>query len=412
MILRRVLGEQFAQPLQEPAFRLFFIGQGVSRLGDRVSAVAMPFLVLHLGGAAPELARLAALLSLTQLVFLLVGGVLVDRFSRRTTMIVTDLVSALAVGAVVILLALGRLEMNHLYALYACLGVCSAFFLPASQSILPELVPKNLLVPANALRSFTNEANGILGPAFAGVLIGLGGSVLALGFDAISFLVGAACVLAVRLRPRTLENPSKAPKTSFWHDALEGFRVVVRQPWLWVTILIFAFVNVFAAGSMAILLPLLVKEHFGDARLLGLILSGTAFGALTGAFVLGRIGKISRRGLTAYAGVIVAGLCLIALALAPTLWLAVILAAIMGGSIVVFGVIWESTLQERVPTDALGRVASVDMLGSFALLPVGFVVVGSLVERIGLTNSLIACGASTVLLAALGLLVPAVRNLR
>ncbi len=412
MRIRRLIGENLARPLREPAFGLFLIGQTVSRLGDRVSAVAMPFLVLQLGGSAAELARLAAVLSLTQLAFLLVGGALVDRFSRRATMIVTDAISALGIGAVVMLLALHRLEMNHLYALYACLGVCSAFFLPASQSILPELVPKNLLVPANALRAFANETNGILGPAFAGALIGLGGMSLALGFDAISFLVGSACVLAVRSRPRGIEGSSSAPKPSFWTDILGGFRLVAHQPWLWITISIFAFVNVFVAVGTAILLPLLAKERFGDARFLGLILSGTAAGALIGAFVLGRIRHISRRGATAYAGVIVSGLCLIALALSPTLPIAVIAAALMGASIVVFGVVWESTLQELVPTEALGRVASVDMLGSFALLPVGFIVVGALAERIGFTDALLACGASTTILASLGLIAPAVRNLR
>lgn len=412
MALRRILGDQITQPLHEPAFRLFFIGQTVSRLGDRVSTVAMPFLVLALGGSAPELARLAAVSSVAQLAFLLVGGALVDRFSRRTTMIVTDLLSGLAIGSVVILLALGRLEISHLYALYVCLGLCSAFFLPASQSIMPELVPKPLLVPANALRSFANETNGILGPAFAGALIGLGGVSMALGFDAVSFLVGAVCALMIRLRPRESERSSSSPKPSFWMDMLEGFRLVGREGWLWITIVIFAFVNVFAAGSMAILLPLLAKDRFGDARFLGLILSGTAAGALLGAVTLGRIKRISRRGVTAYGGVIVSGLCLIAFSLVPTLWMAVAVAAINGASIVVFGVIWESTLQALVPTDALGRVASVDMLGSFALLPVGFIVVGALVERIGVTDALLVCGASTVLLATLGLLAPAVRNLR
>lgn len=410
MILRRVFGDPLLEPLRERPFRLFWLGQTVSLLGDRVAAVALPFLVLELGGSATQLGQLSALYSAGQVLLLLLGGVLVDRIPRRNVLVVTDLIRGALVAGVVALLLGGGLTLAHLYAMYLLFGLCSAFFMPATASIVPETVPKPLLVPANALRSFAGEFAGIVGPALGGILVGFGGLALALGFDALTFGVGVACLLLMRVRPRPATPTLGKPR--YWQDLGEGFRLIARSQWLWATILIFAFVNVFFAGATSVLFPLLAKERLGDPQVLGWLFSGVAAGSLLSALLLGRLGRVARRGLAAYAGVAASGLALLGLALAPHPAVAVALAMLMGGSLVVFGVIWESTVQELVPLEALGRVHSVDMLGSFALLPLGFLAVGWLATHLGVTPSLLICGGAVVLLAGTGLLVPGVRNLR
>lgn len=395
-----------SHPLRHAPFVWFWLGQSVSLLGDRVYSVALPFLVLELGGSAAQIGRLLAVYSVPQLLFLLTGGVLVDRVPRRLTMLVSNVLHALLLGVVLVLMVSGQLELPHLYVLSAMFGLLSAFFMPATMSITPQLVPREILSQANAMRSFASELAGILGPPLGGVLVTLGSLSLALGFDAVTFVLGALCLLA--MRPRPVKRPAEATPSGYWHDLGEGFRYVAGLRWLWVTIVLFSFVNIFVAGVTVVLLPLLAASRFAGAASLGWLLSGMAGGALVSALVLDRL--IRRRGWTAYLAVATAGLGLVGVGLAPQLVLGVGAMVCVGSSLTVFGVVWETTVQARVSEEVLGRVFSLDMLGSFALLPLGYVLTSFFAEQFGASPLILAYGFATVFLALTGLLVPAVRR--
>lgn len=395
-------------PLRHASFRLFWLGQTVSVLGDRVYAVALPFLVFELGGGAEQLGRLAAAYTVPQLLFLLLGGVLVDRLPRRGTLVASDLFHVAVLAGVLFLLVTEWLELSHLYALAALFGLASAFFMPASLSIVPSLVPAESLTSANALRSFSTHLTGVLGPSLWGILIAFGGHAFALAFDTATFIIGALCLSAMRLPNAAAMSGTRS---SYGKDLREGFRYVLASSWLWVTILVFALVNIFVSGSVVVVLPVLAEERFGGAGALGWLLSSLAGGALLSSLLLGGLGRMRRRGLLAYGGVALTGVALVGLALSPSLYSALAASALLGSSLTVFGVIWESTLQEFVPGEVLGRVASVDMLGSFALLPLGFLLLGMWLERADTGSVLIICGGGTTLLALLVLALPAVRTL-
>lgn len=397
-----------SHPLRHAPFVWFWLGQSVSLLGDRVYSVALPFLVLELGGSAGEIGRLLAVYSVPQLLFLLTGGVLVDRVPKHLTMLVSDTLHALLLATVLILFVGARLELSHLYVLSGLFGLLSAFFRPATMSITPQLVPREVLTQANAMRSFASELAGILGPPLGGLLITLGSLSLALGFNAITFVLGALCLLA--MRPRPVERQAEAATLGYWHDLAEGFRYVAGLRWLWVTIVLFSFVNIFVAGVAVVLLPLLAETRFAGAASLGWLLSGMAGGALISALILNRV-TLKRRGWAAYLAVAAAGLGLIGVGLAPHIVLGVGAMAWVGANITVFGVVWETTVQALVPEEVLGRVFSLDMLGSFALLPLGFVFTGFLAEHVGASPLILVYGLATVVLALIGLLVPAVRRL-
>lgn len=397
-----------SHPLRHAPFVWFWLGQSVSLLGDRVYSVALPFLVLELGGSAGEIGRLLAVYSVPQLLFLLTGGVLVDRVPKHLTMLVSDTLHALLLATVLILFVGARLELSHLYVLSGLFGLLSAFFRPATMSITPQLVPREVLTQASAMRSFASELAGILGPPLGGLLITLGSLSLALGFNAITFVLGALCLLA--MRPRPVERQAEAATLGYWHDLAEGFRYVAGLRWLWVTIVLFSFGNIFTAGVTTVLLPLLAETRFAGAASLGWLLSGMAGGALISALVLNRV-TLKRRGWAAYLAVAAAGLGLIGVGLAPHIVLGVGAMAWVGANITVFGVVWETTVQALVPEEVLGRVFSLDMLGSFALLPLGFVFTGFLAEHVGASPLILVYGLATVVLALTGLLVPAVRRL-
>ena len=395
-------------PLRHTPFFWFWLAQSISLLGDRVYSVALPFLVLELGGSAAQIGRVLAVYAVPQLLFLLTGGVLVDRLPRRLTMLVSNVLHALLLGVMLTLLVGGRLGLVHLYVLSGMFGLLSAFFMPATMSITPQLVPRAVLSQANAVRSLAAELAGILGPPLGGVLITVGSLGLALGFDAVTFVLGALCLLA--MRPNPVKRSTTEVKSTYWRDLREGFSYVASLRWLWVTIIIFAFGNVFVGGVTAVLLPLLAEARFSGAASLGWLLSGMAGGALVAALVLGRV-TVRRRGWAAYLAVAASGLGLVGVGLAPNLALGVVATAWVGSSITVFGVVWETTVQALVPETVLGRVFSLDMLGSFALLPLGFILTGFLAEQVGATPLVLVYGAATTTLALLGLLVPAVRRL-
>ena len=397
-----------SHPLRHAPFVWFWLGQSVSLLGDRVYSVALPFLVLELGGSAAQIGQLLAAYSVPQLLFLLTGGVLVDKFPQRLTMLVSNVLHALLLGGVLMLLLSGRLELTHLYILSGFFGLLSAFFMPAAMSITPQLVPREVLPQANAMRSFASELAGILGPPLGGVLITLGSLSLALAFDIATFVLGALCLLA--MRPRPVQRSLEGATSSYWYDLKEGFHYVAGLRWLWVTIVLFSFVNIFVAGVTTVLLPLLAETRFAGAVSLGWLLSGMAGGALVSALVLNRI-TLRRRGWAAYLAVAASGVGVIGAGLAPHLLVGVGAMVCVGASLTVFGVVWETTVQALVPEEVLGRVFSLDMLGSFALLPLGFIATGFLAERVGTSPLILVYGFATVFLALAGLLIPSVRRL-
>ena len=407
MTLTRLLGVQAASVLRAP-FLPYWLGQSASALGDRITAVALPAVVLSLGGGATELARLAAWSTGAMLLLLLVGGVLVDRLPRRAVMLVTDGLRAVLLGAVAWQLARGGASITTLIVLSAALGACSAVFYPATASILPQLVEDDQLVSANALRNLSTQLSGVIGPALGGTLVALGGASVAFGLNALSFACG--CLGLFLMRPRRMTGQT-TPGTPLWQDAWEGARIILASTWLWLSVVIFAAVNIFIGGLNVIVLPLYAREVLGSVSALGWLYAAQAVGAVLTALLLGRLGRIRHRGLLAYLAVAAQGLTIVGLGFSQSLILAMLALFLGGACVTVFSVLWEATLQERVPNEALGRVASVDMLGSIALLPLGFLVVGRGVASLGLTSSILIGGGVVAVLAGLALTNRAVREL-
>jgi MFS family permease len=392
MILKRIFGAQTAAVLRPP-FLPYLLGQGVSALGDRVTSVALPAVVLSLGGAVA---------------LMLVGGLLVDRLPRRAVMLATDVLRAIVLALIAWQLTRGGASITLILVLSTVLGGCSAIFYPATASILPQLVDDHELVQANALRNLSNQLSGVIGPALGGLLIAFGGVSLALGLDALSFAVGAFGLFLMRPRVRQIQPREN---TSIWTEVSEGFRVILASTWLWLTVVLFAVVNIFMGGMNVIVLPLYARDVLGATESLGWLYAAQAVGAIIAALLLGHVGRIRHRGVVAYSAVVLEGITLLILGLTASLPLALLAMLLRGAWITVFAVLWEATLQEHVPNEVLGRVASVDMLGSMALLPVGFVLFGQAVNSLGVTSSVLLCGAVIMVLALLGLATRAVRQL-
>jgi MFS family permease len=205
--------------LRERQFRLLFIGQSVSILGDAMSGVALAFAVLEIDGSASELGLVLAAGALPFLVFLLVGGVVADRLPRRGVMLTADVVRMATQATMAVLLIAGVAEVWELAALQALRGTASAFFGPASTGLIPQTVSAERLQEANALRGLASAASWIAGPAIAGALVATAGAGWALGVDAATFGVSAASLAGMRLPAR-----ERVPAGRFLVDLRAGWR--------------------------------------------------------------------------------------------------------------------------------------------------------------------------------------------
>jgi MFS family permease len=374
------LGENLAV-LRRRDFRLLFLGQGVSVLGDRMVAVALAFAVIELGGSASEVGLVLAAAWVPFMATVLAGGVVADRTSRRSVMVAADLVRMASQGTMAALLISGAGEIWMLAALAGVTGAAMGFFGPAATGLMPEVVPADELQPANALRSAAVSASEIAGPALAGVLVATAGAGWAIAADAATFAASAACLAL--LRPPERELPERA---SFLSDLRDGWDAFRSRRWVWTFVAYFAVVNVFW-GAWSALGPIVADRDLGGAAVWGSILAAQGVGALAGSL-------LATRARPARPLVVVA--CMEALfglplgflaAAAPAPALAI--GAFLSGIGLMVGMsVWESTLQRHIPQESLSRVSSYDWFGSYAFLPLGLALWGTVAGAIGIHTSL------------------------
>ncbi|MCJ7677666.1 MAG: MFS transporter [Anaerolineales bacterium] len=400
----------FLRALRNRSFALLWGGQTLSRLGDSLYRIALSWWILEKTGSAAAMGALAVFSLVPMLLFLLVGGVVVDRLPRFRIMLASDVVNMLVVALVALLAFTGRLQVWHVYAVSVVFGLAEAFFSPAYIASVPQVVAPEDLPSANSLTSLSWQISGVIGPTLGAIFVAAGGTSMAFGLDSLSFLIGAACLIPLRnIRPPTVlvENPS-----SPLAEMRDGWATVLAAPWLWVTILIYAFINVTDSGPRNIALPFLLHDRMGlGVEALGLVASAFSIGSVAAAVLLGRLKRIRRRGSVMYASIVLGGLMIVLYGLAPNLAVLLGAAFIYGVSFSFIALIWTNTLQEMVPPEKLGRVSSIDALGSFVLMPVGFALAGVLTDKIGPAQVFVIGGCTTIVLAFLGYLHPAVRRL-
>ena len=409
--------------LKHRPFALLWAGQTTSRLGDSLHRIALAWWVLEKTGSAAAMGTVLVLTQIPLLVFLLIGGIVVDRFPRIRIMFISDVLSGLVVTFIAVFSWLGVLEIWHIYIASLVFGFVEAFFFPAYQAIIPQITPPDMLTSANSLNGLSRQATGIIGPAIGAALVVAGGTSLTFALDALSFFISALFVFPL-LRGNVIETQSveKVVETSGRslketvkqgiYDLRQGFNVILAIPWIWVTILLYGFVNMAEGSPRVVSMPFLIKNDLGaDVALLGIFGSVFSIGFVAGAILLGQFKRLRKRGLMAYLTPLIQGIILLFFGFKFPLPILIASMFVYGFTFSVFGLIWNNTLQEMVPHEMLGRVYSIDALGSFVFLPIGFALAGWATDLIGAPTVFLIGGFSTIILALLGLSHPAIRNL-
>ena len=402
-------GRDYLGALREREFRLLFIGQSVSLLGDHVVYLAIVFAVLQdLHGSPTDVGLVLAAQSLPTVLLLVFAGVWGDRLPRQKVMLASDLVRALAQGATAALVLAGAARLWEIASLQALYGAAEAFFNPAATALVPDTVSPAKLQQANGLLATAHNLSDVIGPSAATLLVVFANPGIAIAFDAATFLVSAASLTMLRVAgPRGAGEGSR----SFARDLLEGWRELRIRTWLWVMILYSSLFMMISSAPMSVLGPAIARQRLGGPGAWGTIIVAAGLGALLGG-VLGMRVRPARP-------MIVCAL-LAATASLPIALLGIpasvpVLAASRFASGVCLGLlapIWQTAFQEHVPAPVRSRVGAYDWMGSLALLPLGLVIAGPVALAVGDRATLLGAAAWVLASSLVVLAVPSVRALR
>lgn len=386
-------------------FLAIWTGQVVSTMGSRITATALPLLVLALTGSPADAGLVGAAGTLPYLLVHLPAGTLVDRWDRRRVMRVSQGAAALAVASVPVALWLDGLGLPQLVLVAFAQGVCFVFYGLAEEASLPLVVPPALRPAALAQNEAKTRGAALAGPPLGGLLFGLSRAV-PFALDAVSYLVA---VVGLALLRRPLRAGRTAPPGSLWQDTLAGLR------WLWghrliraVTLLVAGSNLIFQAQSLTLIV--LARGQGVTSGGIGLMLGIYGGGGFLGALAAGRLHRLFRpKHVVIGTNWIWAGLLpLLAVAPGP-----VALGAICGASAFI-GPLWNvvigNYLMTLVPDELMGRVNSAAMTLAWGVMPVGSLAAGTLLSTVGPVGTVLVLAAGMLATAIAATASPAVRH--
>jgi len=392
-------------PLRERNFAWYFASRFVNTAGAMMANIALAFAVLDIGGSASALGQVLAAHMAPMVLLLLYGGVVADRFPRHLVIQVSNIGSAITQGLIAFLVITGQAELWMLIVLSIVHGMISGLGFPAMASVVPNLVPRSQLQPANALLSLTRSGLTVVGPTIGALLVVTFGSGWALAIDAFTWALAAVFLLNVKIPPK--ERAAEPPNTI--RELREGWSFFWGTTWLWVVVVGFGVMNAIHGGAIQTLGPAIADQTIGRQGW-GLVLSAEAVGLLITTVIMLRV-PLQRPLLYGMIGMFGFVPPMILLGVEPHLGL-LLLASFLGGvGVEVFGMGWNLAMQEHIDDRMLSRAYSYDALGSFVAIPIGQVAYGPLGDAYGYGRVMVVSGIGYAVVVALVLCSRSVRTL-
>jgi len=392
--------------LREREFRLLWLGQSASTVGDRLVFVALALYVTEIG-TPTDVGVVLAAHAIPLVACVMFGGVLADRLPRHRLMLATDVIRGAAHALLAVLIFTGAVEIWMIVVIEIVFGSAEAFFRPAMTGLVPQTVDDHQVQEANAAIAIVNTVSEFAGPALATLLVLGVGAGWAFALDALTFVVSAVFLAQMRPRARGVIESTG----SMLRDLRDGWTEFRARTWVWGIVAIFSFMLVVALAPYTVLGPTVAEEQYGSKAVFGTLAAALGLGTVCGALV----GFRWRPDRPMLAGMVVtlgwpAAIALFALGLPVPLLVIVFFAS--GVGIALFDVWWHTALQQRIPAHSLSRVSSYDWMGSLALLPVGYLLAGPIGEAVGNTEVLAIGGLIALFLALLGFAITDVWRLR
>ena len=400
-------------------FRLLWIGEGISLLGDQFYMIALPWLVLTLTGNALAVGTVFAMAGIPRALFMLVGGALTDRFTPRKLMINSNLARLILTGLLAALVSTNLIQLWMLYVSALLFGLVDAFFFPAQTSIVPKLVSRDQLQAGNALIQGTAQLSLFVGPILAGGLIAwldggathsASGIAFAFALDSLSFLASIMTLSLMRL------EQADAHAETAGNGVLASIRAGLLYVWKDATLkIVFPItmgLNLLINGPFAVGIPVISRTRFPEGvAAFGLILSLFGGGALLGTVLAGVLPKLPKRliGTVSLSVISVMGIGLAVIGFAPTLYIAATAALVMGTANGYANIMLITWLQQKVAPEMTGRIMSLVMFAAIGLNPVSTALAGALIG-LNATVLLVCAGILMTLFTLFAAFSPAVRT--
>jgi MFS family permease len=405
-------------PLRVRDFRLLWAGESISLLGDQFYLIALPWLVLQITDNPLALGTVVAVASIPRALFMLVGGALVDRFSPRTIMFVSNLARMVLVGVLAALVLTGAIQLWMLYLLALAFGTADAFFFPAQSAMVPAILHSDQLEAGNALTQGTAMLSVFLGPVIAGIVIAavagtnlkeslsLQGIGVAFALDAFSFLASLLCLRLIRTHKESMKS-----EDSVLSSIKEGLAFVWNSTVLRIIFILVICMNFLVNGPFEIGIPVLANDYLAEgAAAFGTIVSAFGGGALLGVILASILPKPTpaRFGTTLMSVATLLGIGMLLLPLSNSTPVVALISLGMGAVNGFVNIHFMTWFQRRIPEHLMGRVMSLIIFATVGVVPVSSSLAGFILN-INLPILFISAG---VLMTAITLLFMTMRPIR
>lgn len=399
MLTKEVLAHKYVKRL--------FIARFISNFGNGMGPIALAFGILALPNGSANM--LGFVLGSTTVVFLLMapfGGVIADKYGRARMVGLTDMAAGAVLFIQVFYFAKGEVPLAVLLITNGFFGLMWGIFWPAFSGLMPAVLPEEGLQKGNALNAFMTNAGVISGAAVAGILIDIFGVAFTLAIDAASFFISGLMIFTFRhLTPRAQKS-----ENTMLDDLLHGWKVFLSFRWIVIIVGAFSFIVMCWAAAENVLGPLIALEHFNGAKSWSFVISAESAGLIVGSLIAIKVKPkypmrflmISSFTITFY---------IWSLAKPQSLLMITFGAFLFGITLDLWGTLWSTALQRKVPRDSLSRVSAFDAMGSMMFRPVGLAIAAPLSTLVGIENFLQILAAITVVAILVPLLDPQVRNM-
>lgn len=384
---------QHLPALRSREFRLFWFAQMLSMTGTWVQSVAQQWLVLKLTGSAFSLGLVTTVQFTPLLLLALIGGAVSDRVDKRALLLWTQVISVLLAAGLGFLVASGQVQYWHVLVFAGVLGLVNAFYTPARQAFVPQLVERDALMNAVALNSAVFNASRVLGPAIGGILVAALGLAQNFFINAVSFIPVIIALLIIQPRPAR----QRIQDTNILSEVADGLRFIRRSPSVY-TILSLVGVSSLFALNFTTVLPLFARFilHSGSAGF-GFLTASMGTGSLIGAIILA---FLNRRDLTRafiFTGIFTLLVTEIAFGFSRIYLVSCAMLVIIGLSQTFFSTTANTRVLSQTPDALQGRVMSVYSLMFLGMTPFGSFLSGLVAERFG--APVVVIGGSLITLA-------------
>jgi len=379
----------------------------ISNVGNGLSPIALAYGVLSLkGSTGTDLSLVMTARIAPMIIFMLLGGVIGDRFKRNRIVGGSDVIGSLIAGTSAVSFIVGFANIPLLCLMGGLFGILNALWWPAMSGVLPEILPKDSLQKGNAVVGLLSNFGFVFGALIGGTVVTLYGSGWALLVDAISFMIAGLLVWNMNLPPM----PDRE-KNSMLHDLKVGWFEFISRSWVVAIVVCFTFMNLCFEATLSVLGPLAFNSGGHGPRNWSFNLAAITAGMIAGGFASFKI-RFSRP--------LVLGMCAIALvpgwiySMGLKLPLGIILlgAFVAGVAVELFTVVWGTSMQTNIPEESYSRVISYDAFGSYALAPIGIAFAGPMASWIGISHTLILAASVALIAALIPLTMKSVRELK